>query len=673
MLLYRYSRWDGTQDVFTPDEDQALEELADDLMEHGDIRRALRDLYQRGIQRPDGDRLMGLRDLLDRLRNRRQEMLQRHNMDSLMDDLKQRLAEVVETERRGIDRRVEEARERLTQDGERPELRQLLERLEEQARQSRETLDDLPDSPGGAIRRFSDYEFMDPEAARKFQELLDMLKGRMLENFSQNLRQALEGMGPQEMAQLREMLHALTQMVREQQQGGQPDFQGFMERFGQFFGPNPPQSLEELLDQMAQQMAGMQSLMDSLSPEQRGELEELLESAVDPATAQEMAELARTLADLLPPQELRPPYQFQGDESVTLDHGMELMAQLHSMDDLEAQIQEVTRWGEIDALDPAAVEELLGRDASRSLEELQRIARMLEEAGYLQRRGSRLELTPRGIRKVAQQALKEIYLKLKKEHLGRHDLFRRGQGGEHTGEHRPYQFGDTFDVDLERTLVNGIRRGGAGTPVRLRVEDFEIRETEHLTQTATCLLLDQSRSMGLFRSFQGAKRVCMALEALIHGQYARDTLYIIGFSDYAVEIRPEDLPQLSWNSWVSGTNMHHALMLSRSLLARHKNATRQVLMITDGEPTAHLEGDYSAFSYPPSYRTIQETLKEVKRCTQEGITINTFMLDSSPDLQGFVDRLTRINGGRAFYTTPDHLGEYVLADYTTHRRKRVSG
>ena len=673
MLLYRYSRWDGTQDVFAPDEDQALEELANDLMEHGDIHQALRDLYQRGIQRPGGERLMGLRDLMDRLRNRRQETLQRHSMDSLMDDLKQRLNEVVETERHGIDQRVEEARERLPQDGESPELHQLLERLEEQARQSKETLDGLPDSPGGAIQRLSDYEFMDPEAARKFQELLDMLKGRMLENFSQNLRQALQGVGPQEMAQLREMLHALNQMVREQQQGGQPDFQGFMERFGQFFGPNPPQSLEELLGEMAQQMAAMQSLMDSLSPEQRRELAELLDSAVDEATGQEMAELARALADLLPPQELRPPYRFQGDESVTLDQAMELMGQLHSMDNLEAQIQEVTHRGEIEALDPAAVEELLGRDASRSLEELQRIARMLEEAGYLQQRGSRLELTPRGTRKVAQQALKEIYRKLKKELLGRHDLFRRGQGGEHSGEHRPYQFGDTFDVDLERTLVNAVRRVGAGTPVKLGAEDFEIRETEHLTQTATCLLLDQSRSMGLFRSFQAAKRVCMALEALIQGQFTRDTLYIIGFSDYATQIKPEELPQLSWNSWVSGTNIHHALMLSRTLLARHKNATRQVLMITDGEPTAHLEGSYSAFSYPPSFRTVQETLKEVKRCTREGITINTFMLDASSDLQGFVDRLTRINGGRAFYTTPDHLGEYVLADYTTHRRKRVSG
>jgi uncharacterized protein with von Willebrand factor type A (vWA) domain len=673
MPLFHYSRWDGTQAVFAPDHDQVMDELADDLMAHGDVRRALRDLLQRGIRGPEGQRLEGLRDLLERLRSRRQETLEGHNLDSVLEDLNERLDDVLKTERQGIERRLDEVRQRLAQGGQDQARERLLQQLEEQAQRSRETLDNLPESLGGAVQELSGYEFMDPEAARKFQELLDLLKGRMVENFLQNLRQSLQGMGAQEIAGLREMLHALNQMLRERQAGGQPDFQGFMQRFGPFFGPDPPQTLEELLERMGRQMAQMQSLMDSLTPEQRQELQQLLDAALDEATAQELAQLAQALAGMFPTEELRRQYQFMGDEPVTLDQAMQLMGQLHSMDELERQLQEVTRRGGIEDLDPEQLEQLLGRGARRTLEELQRIARMLEEAGYLQRKGDKLELSPKGIRKIAQKALKELFIHLKKDRLGQHEAAQHGQGGELSGATRPFQLGDPLiELDLQRTVLNALQREGPGAPVKLHIQDFEVREMEHLTQTATCLLLDQSRSMGLFGSFHAAKRTSLALAALIQSQFSRDVLYIIGFSDYATEIKAEELPRVSWNAWVSGTNMHHALMLSRKLLSRHKNATRQVLMITDGEPTAHLEGNYSVFSYPPSYRTIQETLKEARLCTQERIIINTFMLEANAALQGFVDQLTRINGGRAFYTTPDQLGQYVLVDYVAHRKKRVS-
>jgi uncharacterized protein with von Willebrand factor type A (vWA) domain len=169
--------------------------------------------------------------------------------------------------------------------------------------------------------------------------------------------------------------------------------------------------------------------------------------------------------------------------------------------------------------------------------------------------------------------------------------------------------------------------------------------------------------MGYFGSFQAAKRATFALSALMRSLFPRDALYIIGFSDYAVEIKDEDIPETTWNAWTSGTNMHHALMLSRKLLSRHKAATKQVIMITDGEPTAHLEGDRAYFDYPPSPRTIQETLREVRRCTLES---NSYLLD-------FIDKLTKINRGRAFYTSPDNLGQYILVDYVNNRRKRVAG
>ncbi|MBI4233782.1 MAG: VWA domain-containing protein, partial [Chloroflexi bacterium] len=665
MLSYRYSQWDGTQQVFGPDQEQLMDELADDLLAHGDVWRALREMFQRGVQGQQGQRVEGLRELLERLRAMRQQQLERYNMDSLLEDLKQRLEQVKETERKGIDRRVEEARQRAGEQGGDPATDPLLKMLEGRAQKSKESLDNLPESLGGAIKELSSYEFMDPEAQRQFQELLEMLKGRMLQNHLKDLRQALQGMNPQQMAALREMLRSLNKMLQEKLRGGQPDFEGFMQQFGQFFGPNPPRSLEELLDRLQRQIAQAQSLLESMSPQQRQELEQLLESVLDPETMRELQELAAGLDELSPLEELRKQYQFLGDEPVTLDQAMELMGQLQSMDELEQKIQEVTRRGNLEDLDLDKVEEVLGRDARRHLEQLQRIAKMLEEAGYVQRKGRKLELTAKGIRKIAQKALKEVFARLRKDRVGGHDVIKRGSGGDFSGETKPFEFGDPLDLDLEKTVVNALLRNGPGTPVRIGPKDFEIRQTEHLTQAATVLLLDQSRSMGLFGSFQAAKKVALALHGLIHSQYPRDTLYIIGFSDYATEIKEEELPKVNWNAWVSGTNMQHALMLSRKLLSRHKGATRQVIMITDGEPTAHLEGDRALFSYPPSYQTIQETLKEVKRCTHEAITINTFMLESSSYLLDFVDKMTRINRGRAFYTTADHLGQYVLVDYVS--------
>ncbi|MBI2935995.1 MAG: VWA domain-containing protein [Chloroflexi bacterium] len=624
------------------------------------------------MRNPQGQRLEGLRDLLERLRSQRQAQLQRYNLDSIMEELRKKLDEILKAERQGIDKRLEEAQQRMAQAGQDPLSQQLLEKLQQRAQQSKEFLDKLPENLAGAIKQLSNYEFMEPEAARQFQELMDMLKGRMLDNLSQNLRQALQGMTPEQMAALRAMLRALNQMLQEKMQGGEPDFQSFMEQFGPMFGPNPPSSLDELIEQLQQQMAQMQSLFDSMSPAQRRELEELLNSVLDQETQQELAELAAALDQVLPLEELKQRYRFLGEEPVDLDQAMDLMGRLHSMDELEEQLQETTRRGDLESVDLNLIEELLGTQARRNLEQLERIARMLEEAGYVQKRGKRLELTPRGIRKIAQGALKEVFQHLKKERLSRHELVKRGPGGDYSGETKTFEFGDPFDLDLEKTFLNAVLRAGPGTPVRLQLKDFEIQQPETLTQAATTLLLDQSRSMGLFGSFVAAKRVALALHALIQSQFPRDVLYLIGFSDYATEIKGEELPQVTWNTWVSGTNMHHALMLSRKLLSRHKAATRQILMITDGEPTAHLEGTRAYFSYPPSYRTIEETLKEARRCTQEGIVINTFMLETNAYLLDFIDKLTRINRGRAFYSTPDNLGQYVLTDYLKNRKKRVS-
>ena len=673
MALYRYSQWDGSQQGYDLDEDEVMDSLADDILAHGDIDRALRRLFQRGIDGRDGRRIEGLRDLMERLRHQRQERLERYNLASVMDDLKERLQDVVDTERRGIDRRLEEGRKHLelASAEDREHLQSAMRVLEQRAGSSRERLEALPESPAGAVKELSDYDFIDPEAQRKFKELLDMLQQQMMQSFFRDMRRRIEEMSPEQMEGLRNMVEALNQMLRDRAMGVDPDFEGFMEQYGHYFDPDRPASLDELIERLQRQMAAMQSLMNSMPSDMRSDLESLMQSAIDPGLAEEMAELAGRMYDMLPFDDMAREYPFMGDESMTLDQAMEMMGDLQNMDDLERQIRQVMRGGNIDDIDLDKAEEYLGEEARSRFEQLQRVLRQLEEAGYLRRQGDRVELTPRGIRKLAQHALKEVFSALKRDRVGGHEVFSLGEGGDVTGETRPYEFGDHFDINLHRSLFNSVLREGPSVPVNMRPEDLEVNRTELLTRAATVLLLDQSRSMGMFGSFAAARKVALALYWLIHSQYPRDRFYVIGFSDYAVEFKSEDLPELSWNAWVSGTNMHHALMLSRRLLAKEKAGTKQVLMITDGEPTAHLEGTQAYFSYPPSYRTIDETLKEVKRCTQQGITINTFMLETNYYLMDFVDRMTRINRGRAFYTTPGHLGRYVMVDYLSSRRKRV--
>ena len=670
---YRYSQWDGTQRIFDIDADELMDKLSDEILNQGDVMRALREMMRGGFQNRDGQQLPGLRDLLERLKNQRRQQMQQYNMDSVVDDIQERLEDIIHTEREGIQRRVDEARHDVSREhGEdRVQQERLLDLLEQRARRNLDKLDDLPEGVGGQIRELMEYDFIDPEAQRKFQELLDMLKNQMAQSMGQQMREQMEGMTPEQMAAMSEMMRQLNEMMRDKLEGREPNFDRFMQQFGPMFGDNPPQSFDELMEQLQQQLAQMQSMMESMSPEARRELEESLMASMSSEMRQQMAQFASLMEQLMPMDQLRQQYPFLGDDSLTMEQAMEMMRNMQDLDQLEQALQEAMRTGQLGDVDPEKLAELLGEEARRAWDEIDRLRKMLEEAGYITG-GDKAELTARGIRRIGQKALMEVFAHLKKDRLGDHDVDLRGSNGDWLGETKTYEFGDPFQIDLQTTVKNAVLRSGPSLPVRMTPQDFEIYRTEHMTKAATAVLLDQSRSMGLFNNFQAAKKVTLALMALIRGQYPRDRLYIIGFSDYAREIKEEGLADASWNAWVSGTNLHHALMLARKLLAREKGATRQVLLITDGEPTAHLEGERAYFAYPPSYRTEQETLKEVKRCTQEDILINTFMLENSYQLVNFVDRMTRINRGRAFFSSANNLGEYVLVDYVHHRRKRVA-
>ncbi len=664
----RYSRWDGTQKVGDLDADDLLDAMSEELMADGDPWSALRRLFQRGLQGPQG-RLPSLRDLAARVRQRRQQELDRYDLGSALDDIKQKLEAIRRTEREGIERRLGETRERA-QRGEIPQ--EGLRQLEEMAAQRRQALDQLPPDPAGQIMDLQKYEFMDPEAWRLFQELMQSLRQQMLKPFLQGMQQALQGMGPQDLQRLREMLKDLNRMLQDRAEGREPNFQDFKNKWGQYF-PGV-ESLDQLLAQMAQQMAQMQSLMESMTAEQRQQLQEMMRSLLgrDEQLERQLAQLAANLEELLPMDELRRGYDFRGEDPLTLREAMRLMEELQRLDQLERELRGVRSPEDLQKVDREQFEQLLGPDAARDLEDLQDVTQKLEEAGYLERDGDELKLTAKAIRRIGDKALRDIFATLQRDRFGGHAIHRRGAGGDKTDETKAYEFGDPFLLDLKETVMNAVERAGTGTPVRLSPGDFEVFRTELRTQSATVVMLDLSRSMLNNGYFGPAKKVAMALASLIRTQFPRDSLYVLGFSMYAREYKPYQVPRLSWSDCDYGTNMHAGFALSRRLLARHPGGNKQVLMVTDGEPTAHLTRSGQAdFNYPPTRETIQETLREVQRCTRDGITINTFMLERSSWLTAFVEEMARINHGRAFFSTPERLGEYLLVDYVRSKRTRL--
>ncbi len=704
---YGYSRWDGTQNIEGLDADDILNALSDDFMEEGNLQQALKRLMQEGIRSEDGRKTMGLRELMERMRNMRNEQLNRYNMASgVMDDLREKLEEIKSLEREGIQNRLDGKKEPSQQsqssdqqqetnqsnDGSEQESQQASSNdhsgqsgegnddlspeqkhkmLEMIAKRKQDYLDKLPQDIPGQIKGLSEYDFMDDEAREKFKELMDSLQQQMMQQFFQGMQQSLQNMTPEDIAKMREMIRDLNKMLRDRQEGREPDFDSFMQKHGEYFpGVN---SLDDLIEQMQQQMAAMQGIMDNLSPEQRQELQDLMEQLMgDDRIRVDMMELAMNLEALAPMEQMRTRFPFRGDESLPLNEAMRMMNRLQQMEGLEDQIQEARRLDNLEAIDSDKVKDLLGDEEYQSVEQLKELMKVLEEAGYIQKKGNRWELTARGIRKIGQKALQDIFNKLKRDGFGRHISPFRGVGGERTDESKPYQFGDPFLLDLEKTLMNALHRRGTGTPVGLEKDDFEVYRTEFTTQSSTVLMIDLSMSMVYNGCQPAAKKVAVALESLIRSQFPRDNLHVVGFSFVAREYKPEELVEMGRYDNSTGTNMAHGFMLARQLLARHHGVNKQIIMITDGGPTVWFEEGEWQFGYPPNPFAEQQTLLEVQRCTREGITINTFMLEDDRWMVAFVNQLSSINHGRTFYADKNNLGEYLLIDYLNSKRKFIA-
>jgi uncharacterized protein with von Willebrand factor type A (vWA) domain len=665
---FAYSRWDGTQAGFEFDAEDVLAQVTDDLLYHGDLNAALRRLLQNGFRDRNEERVAGIRELLEKLKRRRRDELERYDLGGVYDDIAERLREVVQMERDHLDALDQQARE--SGDQRRQEI------ADAANAERRMQLDLMPPDLAGQVRELQQYEFSSSDAQQRFDELMDELRQQLMQSYFNQMAGNMQNLSqdPAALQRMKDMFNALNRML-EQREAGEPidpSFEQFMENYGDFF-PENPQTLDELLEQLAQQMAAMQALLNSMTPEQRAQLQGLAEQLLEDLDLRwQVSRLSANLQQAFPGAGWDRRYNFSGQDPLGFAEAAGLMDQLGNIDQLENLLRSASSPGALADVDLDAARELLGDQAAASLERLAELSRLLEDAGLIEQKEGRLELTPRGLRQIGQNALADLFSRLAKDRLGRHQADRTGTGHERSYETKPYEFGDPFNLSIERTVRNAIARGGKGTPVQLSPDDFEVERTETLTRSSTVLMLDLSLSMPMRDNFLAAKKVAMALHSLIASQYPRDFLGIVGFSEVARELRPEQLPEVSWD-FVYGTNMQHAFALSRRMLAR-QSGTKQIIMITDGEPTAHIQPDGEVFfSYPPVQETVDKTLAEVMRCTREGIRINTFMLDATSYLKAFVEKLTQLNRGRAFFTTPETLGSFVLVDFIEQRRALRGG
>jgi uncharacterized protein with von Willebrand factor type A (vWA) domain len=651
MTGYRYGPYAGGPDPLEPPYDirGAVDALGESVLDGTDPANALRDLLRRGMS---GHR--GLDDLLRRVRERQREIRSRGRLDGVLDQVRDLLDTALGQERA-----------------------ELFPDPSDAARLREEELDTLSSDTAQAIRQLADYQWQSQQARETFEELKSLLRREVLDSQFRGIRQTLEQPDPQSMQRVKDMMAALNQMLDADARGEhtQQDFDDFMSNFGDLF-PDSPADLEELVDSLVRRMSAAQRLLDSLTDAQRDELSALMAQALEDAgLAAEMSRLSDALHARRPDMDSSwPQPRMTGSEPLSLSDATSALAELADLADLEDSLRQDYPGARLDDIDEEAVRRALGRQAVDDMEALRQIERELERQGYLQRNDGKLELTPKAVRRLGQTALKKVFADLPDGGLGNHDQRDAGQAGEYTGSTRPWRFGDEQAIDAAATVRNALLRQAAphrdGQPrgVRLSVRDFEVAETDRRASAAVCLLVDLSYSMALRGTWGVAKQTALALHALVRTQYPQDAIQVIGFSNYARELHETELAGLSWDM-VQGTNLHHALVLAGRFLDRRPEHNPVVIVITDGEPTAHLRRDGRFwFDWPPSPETLELTLAEVDKMTRRRATMNIFMLADDERLSTFVDEVARRNGGRVLRAMPDNLGEYVVKDFLRTRR-----
>ena len=656
MANYRYGRYVyGPDPLALPyDVRGALDEMGDAILGGATPSDALRDLLRQGSE---GRR--GLDDLLRRVRERQREIRGSGRLDGILEQARALLDTAVGQERA-----------------------ELFPDPSDEARLREADLDALPADTAQAIRRLADYDWRSPAARDTFERLRQLLRSEVLDSQFRGMRQALQSPDPQAMQRIKDMLGDLNAMLAADARGThtQADFDRFMERYGDLF-PDNPRNLEELVDSLISRMAAAERLLRSLSEEQRQELAELMSNALDDAGLEsEMARLADALRARRPDLDragMMGGVQMSGEEPLGLSDATTALAELADLAELENAFGQDYPGASLDDIDEDAVRRAFGRQAVDDVEALRRIERELERQGYLTRNGGRLELTPKAVRRLGDTALRRIFADMSfGNRSGDHDQRDAGQAGELTGTTRAWEFGDEQPLDVPATVRNALLRSGRVEPprgglkgrIKLSARDFEVAETERRTAAVVSLLVDLSYSMQLRGTWAAAKQTALALHALLRSRFPQDAIQVVGFSNYARELRETDLAGLGWDM-VQGTNLHHALMIAGRHIDRHPEHEPVVLIVTDGEPTAHLQRDgRSWFDWPPSPETLELTLAEVDKMTRRHAALNIFMLADDARLSAFVDNVARRNGGRVFQAAPERLGEYVIRDFLRTRR-----
>jgi len=642
---FRYGPWTDGPDPLAPPYDlrAALDAVGRDVLAGGSLREALSELLRQGF---DGNR--GLDELAARARRMRNAVRRRGDLGGTLDQVRAALDQALAQERDAL----------AAEEG-------------DDARWAEMELATLPDDTAGAVRALDGYDWHSPEARATYESIQDMLRREVLDAQFAGLKQALDDPDPAAMQAVKDMLADLNALLAAHARGEDTEdrFRDFMDRHGDLF-PESPESVDELIDALARRQAAADRMMASLSPEQREQLGQLLSNAMsDPDLASQMAQLSDNLRALRPGLERGPVSMRQGGESLGYSDAVEAVAELADLEALEQSLAQTHAGATLDDVDVEVLERHLGASAAADFRALRELERELERQGFVARDDDGLRLTPRAVRRLGETALKRVFSQIEASGSGDHEDHRTGSADELTGTTRPWVFGDELPIDAVRTVSNALRRG-AGVPARLMVDDFEVVETERRTTAAVAVCVDLSFSMVMEGRWGPMKQTALALAHLVETRFRQDALEIIGFDRTARRLSPVQLAGIE-PEWVQGTNLQHALVIAARHLRRHPDAEPVVLVVTDGEPTAHIAANgMPVFSWPTTNETLRATVGQVDELSRYGAAINFFMLGDDPGLARFVDAMARRAGGRVFTPDLSRLGEYVVADYLRARRGR---
>jgi uncharacterized protein with von Willebrand factor type A (vWA) domain len=659
--MSRYRRYDGGDPLAPPvDIAEALDAIGEDVMAGYSPERAMQEFLRRGPSTGSGtERRSGLDDLARRVAERRRDILQRNNLDGTLAEVQELLERAVLEERKQL------ARDAMMDDGDRAfrELR----------------LENLPSSTAAAVTELSDYDWQSPEARAAYEQIKDLLGRELLDQRFAGMKQALEGATDEDRAAIQEMLSDLNELLEKHARGEDTaeDFQQFMDKHGDFF-PENPQNVDELIDAMAQRSAAAQRMLNSMTAEQRAELMQLSAQAFgSPQLMEQLGRLDGNLQALRPGEDWDGSERFQGDQGVGLGDGTGMLQDLADLDQLADQLSQSYGGARLDDVDLDKLARQLGDQAAVDARRLQELEQALRKTGAMERGfDGELRLTPKAMRQLGKALLRDVAQRLSGRQ-GQRELQQAGAAGDLSGATRSWQFGDTEPWDVPRTMLNGVRRrtavstGSTSEAVhRLSVEDIEVQETEARTQAAVALCVDTSFSMAMDGRWVPMKRTALALHTLIGTRFRGDSLELIGFGRHAERMDIEQLTALDAR-WAKGTNLHHALLLANRHFRKHPNAQPVLLIVTDGEPTSHLEPDGEVFfSYPPHPMTIALAVRELDNARRLGAQTTFFRLGEDPGLARFIDSMARRADGTVIAPETDDLGAAVVGSYLGSRGPR---